>query len=156
MGGYDIVGRAGNKGTAITLVGREPIISNVAHRITEIDEMEYLKKIEDFMKKKLTPTKVPGPWSDDGFNTNFQLEMKKMKLLKLEKREIEKQKKKEEEKEKKEIPINEYRLKLLSRNPKLQQTKVIFQIFQHQPIYVISKTTLPLLISLVHSNIYTS
>jgi superfamily II DNA/RNA helicase len=89
-------------------------------RVTEINEMDYLRKIEGFMKKKLTPSKVPGPWSDDGFNENFALEMKKLKLLQEEQKILKKQENKEEKQNKsKNDPAT-----LLSRNPQTKKTEV--------------------------------
>jgi hypothetical protein len=72
------------------------------------------------MKKKLTPSKVPGPWSDGGFNDNFALEMKKLKLLRQEQNILKKQEKKEEKQnEAKNNPMT-----LLSRNPETKKTEV--------------------------------
>jgi superfamily II DNA/RNA helicase len=110
-------GRAGNPGTAITLVGRQPIISKLGGRVTEINEIDYLKKIEAFLKRKLNPTKVPGPWSDDGFNDKFAEEMQKQKQLRLEQKFLRKQQK-ETRKKSKDDPTQ-----LLSQKPKTKKTE---------------------------------
>ncbi|KAK9763790.1 hypothetical protein K7432_009228 [Basidiobolus ranarum] len=65
-------GRAGNLGTAILLVAKEPeIIRTSEGRIVERNENEYLKRIEAFLGNqesgpgRLEHRKVPGPWKDE-------------------------------------------------------------------------------------------
>ncbi|ORX87834.1 DEAD-domain-containing protein [Basidiobolus meristosporus CBS 931.73] len=65
-------GRAGNLGTAIMLVAKEPeIIRTAEGRIVERNESQYLKRIEEFLGNqekgpgRLEHRKVPGPWKDE-------------------------------------------------------------------------------------------
>eukprot|EP01127_Copromyxa_protea_P020442 TRINITY_DN6848_c0_g1_i2.p1 TRINITY_DN6848_c0_g1~~TRINITY_DN6848_c0_g1_i2.p1 ORF type:complete len:225 (-),score=55.47 TRINITY_DN6848_c0_g1_i2:66-740(-) len=58
-------GRASATGLAITFVSSVPIVTSVARRVVEINEQSYMEEIEKLMDKKLSPTKVPGPWADE-------------------------------------------------------------------------------------------
>ena len=37
----------------------------VDNNIVEVNEQHYMTAIEKFLNKRLTPTKVPGPWKDE-------------------------------------------------------------------------------------------
>jgi ATP-dependent RNA helicase RhlE len=60
-------GRAGRSGVAYTLLGSEPMLIKIGNQVVALNELEFLKKIENLMGKPLNVAqKVPGPWRGDG------------------------------------------------------------------------------------------
>merc|ERR1712137_343175 len=67
-------GRAGKKGIAVSFVASTPMILNYGGRYVEHNEQHILQRLRSFTGKSLHFRKVPGPWSDDPYDTIVQHE----------------------------------------------------------------------------------
>jgi len=54
-------GRVGRDGLAITFVAKKSFLVKIGRQITEINEKEFIKKIQDLMEKRILISKIPGP-----------------------------------------------------------------------------------------------
>jgi ATP-dependent RNA helicase RhlE len=58
------VGRAGRSGLAITFVSKTLETVEFANRVVQLDENEYIKKIEELLGRRILVSKIPGPFQD--------------------------------------------------------------------------------------------
>eukprot|EP01117_Protostelium_nocturnum_P010746 TRINITY_DN386_c0_g2_i3.p1 TRINITY_DN386_c0_g2~~TRINITY_DN386_c0_g2_i3.p1 ORF type:complete len:389 (-),score=124.14 TRINITY_DN386_c0_g2_i3:235-1401(-) len=56
--------RAGAEGVALTFVSKESQIIPIGDKVTELNEMNLIQKIEKLMGQPVRFSKVPGPWKD--------------------------------------------------------------------------------------------
>ncbi len=56
---------------AISFISKVPQLIRVGQQVVELNENQYIGKLQDFLGKKFRKSKVPGPWKDEPRRTDF-------------------------------------------------------------------------------------
>jgi len=73
--------RAGKPGTSIAFVAKDERVVKLGGRWVGIDEMHFMKEHERFLKKRLWPRKVAGPWRDEEVDAAQDKDMQRNRRL---------------------------------------------------------------------------